>query len=1231
MSRKGAVKATREFVATTPKAMARVEKAATTVLAVVTCFLGGATARAQKQSQFSTPNSDLGRVNLGRVAASAAQIKGILIQDPGLMLQLKLWVAKDASDHGQIVGERDLADDAIFQRLDTDIEFRSVATQLVQQYGYLVPKVNPDSEAGREQALLIQERVKWLAQDEETQRQAQHTVETDELQKLRACAGGAAGDCGQPLPASASPAGVSKLQATAQSAEQVEGPPEPFLPNVPQESVPAFPSGPNNSPQQFQLTQDNNGAVENASPFDFGLGTGSGQKQPNAPDGFGGGVAPAGFGNSNSGSGWGPGSQSTGMGGDFLRFAQAGFSMSGDFNDGLGVQGNGTFPLARGAFDESVYTATKPSAGLDAVSPANPAGTPVSPSLRMNRPSPQPPTIEPVLTRVPDPYRDIPSLYDMYLQASPHTATLQPFGAQVFENGIRDPQLIPTDLPANGDYVVGPGDGLAIDLWGSVSQRFYRTVDREGRVSLPEVGPVLVSGKSLADAQQYVQQVLRTQFREVSADVTLAKLRTIRIYEVGEVANPGAYDISSLSTPLNALFAAGGPTTRGSLRIVKHYRGNQLVQTVDLYDLLLHGVKSGIDQLENGDTVLVPPAGPEVSVEGMVRRPAIYELKDEKTLASVLELAGGLLPAATLRHIEVQRLVTHEKQTMLSLDIPETDDNAEATQKLESFQVQDGDRIRIFPIAPYSEDAVYVEGHVLRPGRYSYRKGMRVTDLITSYKDVLPEPAGQYAEIIRLNPPDFHPSVEGFDLAQALENPSTAPVLQALDTVRLFGKYDFENPPVVSVLGDVRAPGTYQTSGQIHLSDAVHLARGLEPDAQTDDAQIFRPLPDGRLTIFSVNLSEALAGVPSANIALEPRDRVLIHRSPDSIQPASVYVEGAVGRPGRYPLTTNMTVADVIKASGGLAPGADPQTADLTTYRWVGDAKVTGEREAISIAAAMSGESQANVPLHNGDVVTIRQLPGWSDLGASISVRGEVKNPGSYGIRPGERLSSVLERAEGFQPDAYPYGAVLQRVQVRELEAKQQDELILRVKDAEDGLDTLPDSTPQQKQEKEAVLAQYHSTLLQLTSTEPLGRVDIEISSDIKRWKNSSADIEVQGGDVLFIPKRPSYVMVTGQVFNPTAISYHPGKSAKWYLSQAGGPTTVANKKAVFVIRADGSVLGTKEGLWSGDSLDAALRPGDTVVVPEKALGGGVQWQTLFTSASIASSIVSTVFIAAHY
>src|SRR4029077_266634 len=272
--------------------------------------------------------------------------------------------------------------------------------------------------------------------------------------------------------------------------------------------------------------------------------------------------------------------------------------------------------------------------------------------MQPNRRNPERTSVQPPdLVRKMSPYADIPSLFDMYMQSVTHPSTPERFGAEVFENGTHDLQLIPMDLPAGPDYVVGPGDGLTIDLWGGMSQRLTRTVDRGGQISLPEVGPVLVSGKTIAAVQQELQQVLRTQFRDISAGVSLSRLRTIRIYEVGDVASPGAFDISSLSTPLNALFVAGGPSARGSLRILKHYRGNQLVQTVDVYDLLLHGVKANIERLENGDTVQVPSIGPQVTIEGMVRRPAIYELKGKKTLASVLEWAGGLLPAATLRHI----------------------------------------------------------------------------------------------------------------------------------------------------------------------------------------------------------------------------------------------------------------------------------------------------------------------------------------------------------------------------------------------------------------------------------------------------------------------------------------------------------------------------------------------------------------------------------------------------
>jgi len=1169
------------------------------VLALGPCYR---VARGQSDAPARVPSSDLGRQNLSLVAASPSQIKTALLQDVGLMVELKRWVAKDATDHGQIIAESDLTDDAIFDRLESDVAFRSVATQLLQRYGYLVPKVDPTSLLGKQQDLLLQERAKWIAQQEEEERTQERSQAKQNMQASQSCSPGAQGNCSSQQN---SQAGQGGTQGTFQPVAPIASPAgTPAQTNPRPPSAPPYPDGNGSSLERAGLIQNGNQS--------------------------GGGLEMLGL----SASGEPTQVRLLGLSGpatDPSPLQRAGNGQTGDLGSlDPSMIGSLGGPFASGATDSSDMSV---GGGLDTVSPAHPSGSPLIPNQQFERSTQETALLEPRMVRAKSPYNDIPSLYDMYLQATPHPSEPKRFASQVFENGTRDPQLIPMDLPAGPDYVVGPGDGLAIDLWGGVSQRLYRTVDREGRVSLPEVGPLLVSGKSLADVQEDLQRTLRTQFRDESADVSLSRLRTIRVYEVGDVSNPGAYDISSLSTPLNALFAAGGPTPQGSLRLVKHYRGNQLIEEVDLYDLLLHGVRTGVQRLENGDTVLVPPVSSQVTVEGMVRRPAIYELKDEKTLSSVLELAGGLLPAATLRHIEVQRLAAHEKQTMLSLDVPETDGDADVTRKLDSFQVQDGDRIRIYPIAPYNQDTVYLEGHVLRPGRYSYRENMRVTDVIASYKDLLPEPATQYAEIIRLNPPDFHPSVESFDVAEVMENPLAAPALRPMDTVRIFSRYDFENPPSVSVWGDVRAPGTYPTSGQIHLSDAVHLAGGLTPDAKTEDAQVFRYLPDGKSKIFSVNLSAALSGDPTDNILLLARDRLLIHKSPDALQPATIYVQGDVAKPGRYPLATNMTVADLIRVGGGLKPSADTQTADLTHFDYTGgdQAKLTGQHESVAISAALNGDAKSNVPVHNGDVLTIRELPGWNDLGASITLKGEVVHPGTYGIRPGERLSSIIVRAGGFQSDAYPYGAVFQRVQVRELEAKEQDELIMRVKDEQTNLELLPDTDAKAKQAKQTALEQYQTTLTQLSSNAPVGRVAIRISDRLDRWQNTSADVEVRAGDVLSVPKKPSYVMVTGQVFNSTAVSFRPGRSAKWYLSQSGGPTTLANKKAIFVVRADGSVIGEKQSLWAGDALGATLQPGDMVVVPEKAIGGGPNWQNLFTSAQVASSIASTVFIALRY
>ena len=1091
----------------------------TVATALVTFLVGfaavSAAAAPQKQAQApQTPERerasepllqdrapDWASDNLERVSASFAQIRDVLARDPGLMVELKRLLAKQATEKGQIVTEQDMTDLAILDRLENDPRFRSLATRLLQRYGYLTPQVNEQSPEGQEQDLVRKARAARIARE---------ATETGP---------------------EATPSPTTIIIPTPSSAPSVQSGGEMIPPAVqhPEETIPSL-------------------------------------------------------------------------------VAASAASSAGAAKASLQ-------PASLRSEDTTDVTS-----GMPAVLPE--LADQQAPRSVAPRVPPKPPVIpEPVeIVKSANPYADIPSLYDLYVQAAPRTGPLERFGLNVFRQPAESIG-IPMDLPAGPEYILGPGDALTIDLWGGVSQRLFRTVDREGRLSLPEAGPLLVSGRTLGEVQEDVQRILRTQYRDVSADISLGRLRTVRVYVVGEVASPGAYDISSLSTPLNALFAAGGVSARGSLRLLRHSRGKQLVEDVDVYDLLLHGIRGDLKNLENGDTLLVPPVGPLVTVDGMVRRPAVYELRGETNLAEALDLAGGVLPAAALRHIEVQRLEAHEKRTMLSVNLDVTSDPLAVRRQRAAFGVRDGDEIHIFPIAPYNIAEVYLQGHVLRPGRYAFTPGMRIPDLVASYKDLLPEPAKHYGEIIRLSQPDWRPVVETFDLEAAFANPSAAPKLEPLDTVRIFGRYDLEAAPVIWLSGEVRNPGQYSTSGQMHVRDAIYQAGGVLPDAALDSAQLFRTQPDSSVRILDVNLEAALDADPLENVLVQPRDRIIVHRSIQRVDPPTVYAEGEVVNPGRYPLAADMRLEDLLRAAGGAKRSADLKNVDLTRYHSASGATPSSEHESVDLTA-VSRDPGLNVPLKDGDVLSIPQLAGWNDLGAAVSVKGEVRNSGVYGIRPGERLSSVLKRAGGLLPTAYPQGVIFTRTSVRELQEKSRQELIQRLEQETPVVKTSMTTSGTEEAALQMEAMQQRERALEALRRAPVtGRLVLRLQPGLKGLEHSGQDIELRNGDSIEIPKLPGFVLVVGQVYNTNAITFTPGKNAGWYLAQGGGATRLADKGAIFVIRADGEVI-SRHGneWWSGSVLSAAIRPGDTIVVPEKPALGSTRWKNIIALAQVAEA-----------
>ena len=383
--------------------------------------------------------------------------------------------------------------------------------------------------------------------------------------------------------------------------------------------------------------------------------------------------------------------------------------------------------------------------------------------------------------------------------------------------------------------MLGPGDELSISIWGGVSQTFTRTIDPEGRVMLPESGELQVAGLTLDKAQDAVSGALEPQFRNAHVSVTVARLRTIRIYVVGDVQRPGAYDISSLSSPLTALSAAGGPTAVGSLRVMRHYRNEKLIGEIDLYDFLLHGIRGTDDRLQGGDTLLVPPAGAQIAVYGAVKRPAIYELRNEKTLTALLDNAGGLTVAAALGHITVDRIVANQRREEISLTNADSEDVAAATAAVAEFEVKDGDRVHVATVLPYSERSVYLQGHVARPGKLAFRDGLRLSDVVRTYQDLLPEPA-ERGEIVRLVAPDLHPETIAFNVPDVLIGNANLP-LQPFDTIRIFGRYE-QDAPTVAVQGEVLRPGTYPLFEGMTAAQLVRAAGGFKRDALLDTADL---------------------------------------------------------------------------------------------------------------------------------------------------------------------------------------------------------------------------------------------------------------------------------------------------------------------------------------------------------------------------------------------------------
>ena len=642
---------------------------------------------------------------------------------------------------------------------------------------------------------------------------------------------------------------------------------------------------------------------------------------------------------------------------------------------------------------------------------------------------------------------------------------LKQFGYDFFKNSLQLTSAIDA-MPAGTNYILGPGDVLNLNVWGSTNFRQELTVDRNGELTIPKVGTVKVWGLPFDKAQAAVRDAISRFFRNFEMSLTLGKLRSIQVYVVGEVEAPGNYPVSSLATVINALAAAGGPSRNGSLRGVKVTRGSQAVATVDLYDMFLSGDRNKDVQLQNGDTIFVPVIGPVAAVAGEVRRPAIYEMIGRTTLSDVLKMAGGIAASGSLGRIQIERLESNSAR--IALDYNLKDGDPEVT--LGTVVLKDRDMVKVFPVQEATRQIVALKGNVQQPGEYQLRQGMRLTGLIPSTQVLLPESYLDSVEITRMSPPEYRRELITVSLRRALAgNLADNLLLQEQDTVKVFSRWDMEERPRVAVNGAVVNPGTYDYYPGMSVRDLVTAAGSAKRNAFLDQAELSRVVISGdkaQSTRLQLDLGKALAGDGTHNLLLQSDD-VLIVRGVTDWQDSTdsfVKLKGEVRFPGVYSVARGEKLSSVIERSGGYTDKAYLRGARFTRrsvremqQKRMDEIVVKSEKDILQKQAALASlssskeeleatktaldsllksvermksmkaegrvvmrlssiaeikKSSYDLALEGGDELEIPPRPGV------VSVLGQVYNPTSFVYLEGQAVDLYLQKSGGPVNDA---------------------------------------------------------------------------------------------------------------------------------------------------------------------------------------------------------------------
>jgi len=766
------------------------------------------------------------------------------------------------------------------------------------------------------------------------------------------------------------------------------------------------------------------------------------------------------------------------------------------------------------------------------------------------------------------------------------------FGREIFlQNQISfTPEI---RMPSPDNYILGSGDRLMLDLSGVQDRQQELLVSTEGFVRINLIGPVFVAGLSLSEAKNKIKWLFAKIYPQITSGSTkislyLTQFRSIQILVTGEAVKPGHYNVSSLSTVLNVLYDCGGPSDLGSFRNIELIRGNKILDTIDLYPFLTKGILPKDYRLEERDIIRIPMAENVVNMGGTVKKPMRYEFSDGEKLADLIQYAGGFKEGAYKSQIQIERFTDKEKIVM---DI--------TNENFSNCSLLPGDKVSVGFVLDRFNNKVTVSGSVYRPGAYSLETTKSIKDLIKLASGLKPDAYQERALLFRLEAND-RKSVLKLNLKSILEGESENILLQSDDELVIKSIFELEEETSVTINGSVQNPGSFPFREGIKLEDLLFLAGGLKSDAYKERIIIYRKGLNQKMESISLSLTNQ----NNEDIYLSAGDIIHVQSQEKMSDIGYVTILGEVKKPGIIPFADSLSLQDAIVLSEGLTEFASVFNIEivrrLDSINLFSTNSELTKSINVDLSTLLDGKT-GDLSLRAYDVITVRRNPQIREQ-AFVKIEGEVLFPGEYALqRRDDRISSLFLRAGGGLPEANVDRAKL----IRKLNtSKVLDEIEVNTeKIVED-----------EKLKEEQIKINLNKT-------------EIDVAINLRQaLKNpgSNADIFLENGDKLIIPKVNKLILIDGEVYQPIGINFINGKGTKYYVNQAGGFKNGAEKDKTYILYPDGRALATRKIIGLFNSYPK-IEPGATVMVPKVVVDNKTKKPLSISDLALASSTIAGI------